>query len=91
MRCARILAQIRGWQTRLRAEHGRSIVHAADEFYLNTGTPLPPASRYDGFPQLEDGIGLTRLLIDEWARAKKRKTLPRNLHGRTRDDRLRDA
>jgi putative radical SAM enzyme (TIGR03279 family) len=77
-----ILAQIRGWQTRLRAEHGRSIVHAADEFYLNTGTPLPPAARYDGFPQLEDGIGLTRLLIDEWARAKKRKTLPRNLHGR---------
>jgi putative radical SAM enzyme (TIGR03279 family) len=77
-----ILAQIRGWQTRLRAEHGRSIVHAADEFYLNTGTPLPPAARYDGFPQLEDGIGLTRLLIDEWTRAKKRKTLPRNLHGR---------
>jgi putative radical SAM enzyme (TIGR03279 family) len=77
-----ILAQIRGWQTRLRADHGRSIVHAADEFYLNTGTPLPPAARYDGFPQLEDGIGLTRLLIDEWARAKKRKTLPRNLHGR---------
>ncbi|MGI8856793.1 MAG: DUF512 domain-containing protein [Thermomicrobiales bacterium] len=76
-----ILTQIRGWQTRLRAEHGRSIVHAADELYLNTGTPLPPASRYDGFPQLEDGIGLTRLLIDEWARAKKRKTLPRNLHG----------
>jgi len=77
-----ILAQIKGWQTKLRAEYGRTIVHAADEFYLNTGTPLPPASRYDGFPQLEDGIGLTRLLVDEWARAKKRKTLPRNLHGR---------
>ncbi len=78
----RILAQIKGWQTKLRAEYDRTIVHAADELYLNTGTPLPPASRYDGFPQLEDGIGLTRLLIDEWARAKKRKTLPRNLHGR---------
>ncbi len=77
-----VLAQIKGWQIRLRAEYGRTIVHAADEFYLNTGTPLPPASRYDGFPQLEDGIGLTRLLIDEWARAKKRKTLPRNLRGR---------
>ncbi len=77
-----ILAQIKGWQAKLRAEYGRTIVHAADEFYLNTGTPLPPASRYDGFPQLEDGIGLTRLLIDEWTRAKKRKTLPRNLHGR---------
>jgi NifB/MoaA-like Fe-S oxidoreductase len=78
----RILAQVRAWQRELRAEYGRTILHAADEFYLNTGTPLPQARQYDGFPQLEDGIGLTRLLIDEWGRAKKRKTLPRNLHGR---------
>jgi putative radical SAM enzyme (TIGR03279 family) len=77
-----VLAQVRRWQRELRAAHGRTILHAADEFYLNTGTPLPPARQYDGFPQLEDGIGLTRLLIDEWSRAKKRKTLPRNLHGR---------
>jgi putative radical SAM enzyme (TIGR03279 family) len=77
-----ILAKVRVWQRELRAEHGRTILHAADEFYLNTGTPLPPARQYDGFPQLEDGIGLTRLLADEWGRAKKRKTLPRNLHGR---------
>jgi putative radical SAM enzyme (TIGR03279 family) len=77
-----ILAQVRAWQRTLRAEHGRTILHAADEFYLNTGTPLPPARQYDGFPQLEDGIGLTRLLVDEWGRAKKRKTLPRNLQGR---------
>ena len=77
-----ILAQVRAWQRELRAEHGRTILHAADEFYLNTGTPLPPARQYDGFPQLEDGIGLTRLLVDEWGRAKKRKTLARNLHGR---------
>ena len=76
-----VLAQVRGWQQRLRAAHGRTILHAADEFYLNTGTPLPPATRYDGFPQLEDGIGLTRLLVDEWGRAKRRKTLPRDLKG----------
>lgn len=77
-----IIVQVRGWQTKLRAEYERTILHAADEFYLNTGTPLPPSNRYDGFPQLEDGIGLTRLLIDEWGRAKRRKTLPRNLHGK---------
>lgn len=76
-----ILAQIRGWQKTLRAEYGRTILHAADEFYLNTGTPLPPGGRYDGFPQLEDGIGLTRMLIDEWSNAKRRKTLPRHLDG----------
>ncbi|MCA1666860.1 MAG: DUF512 domain-containing protein [Thermomicrobia bacterium] len=43
----RVLAQIKSWQRTLRAEYGRTIVHAADELYLNTGTPLPPASRYE--------------------------------------------
>ncbi len=77
-----VLAQVRVWQDRLRAEHGRTILHAADEFYLNTATPVPPTKRYDGFPQLEDGIGLTRTLIDEWGKAKKRRSLPRSLAGR---------
>lgn len=76
-----VLRQVKEWQTKLYAEHGRTILHAADEFYLNTGTPLPAANRYDGFPQLEDGIGLTRMLIDEWRTAKRRKKLPRHLEG----------
>jgi len=76
-----VLVQVREWQEKLRAEHGRTILHAADEFYLNTGTPLPTANRYDGFPQLEDGIGLARMLIDEWRTAKRRKSLPRQLEG----------
>jgi NifB/MoaA-like Fe-S oxidoreductase len=29
---------------------------------------LPPTEQYDGFPQLENGIGLSRNFLDEWAK-----------------------
>ncbi len=44
-------------------------IFASDEFYLLAGEPLPGAERYDGFPQLENGVGLVRLFLDEWAEA----------------------
>jgi NifB/MoaA-like Fe-S oxidoreductase len=47
-------------------------LYLGDEFYLMTGQPIPPTSRYDGFPQVEDGIGITRLFIDDAERVIKR-------------------
>ena len=44
---------------------GIHFVHASDEFYLTAGLPLPETERYDGFPQLENGVGMLRLLDDE--------------------------
>jgi len=41
-------------------------VFASDEFYLLSGEQIPPAERYAGFPQVENGVGLTRLFLDEW-------------------------
>lgn len=41
-------------------------IFASDEFYLLAGEPIPPADRYGCFPQLENGVGLTRLFLDEW-------------------------
>jgi len=55
-----VIAQAEPWQARLRRERGRTFFYLGDEFYLMTGRPVPPTSRYDGFPQLEDGIGITR-------------------------------
>lgn len=55
-----------------RLEH--PFVFAADELYLLAGIPVPPADRYDGFPQAENGVGLTRLFLDEWEAVKR--TLP---------------
>ncbi len=44
---------------------GRRVVYPADEFYLLAGEAIPPAEAYEGFPQLENGIGLLALFREE--------------------------
>jgi len=69
------------WSGEFRERYGRSLVYLADEFYLLAGLLPPPADEYDGFPQLENGIGLVRRLLDEDIKkgkslaAKARKSL----------------
>ncbi|RAZ94874.1 radical SAM protein, partial [Klebsiella oxytoca] len=46
---------IESWQRRLYEKHGTHFVHASDEFYILAKRPLPEESRYDGYPQLENG------------------------------------
>ncbi len=60
-----IIAQISAWQREYRRQHGLSLIYASDEWYLLAGLEVPPAEEYDGFPQLENGVGLTRVLLDE--------------------------
>jgi putative radical SAM enzyme (TIGR03279 family) len=45
--------------------HGRRLFFAADEFYLLAGRDFPPAEEYEGYPQLENGVGMARKFIDE--------------------------
>jgi NifB/MoaA-like Fe-S oxidoreductase len=61
-----------------RREFGSTFVYLADEFYLRANLPFPPSIFYDGFPQLENGIGLTRLFYDEFHRCLP--LAPRSLH-----------
>jgi putative radical SAM enzyme (TIGR03279 family) len=61
----------RGWQRDLRACLGRDFVYLSDELYLLAGARLPPAWRYDGYRQLQNGVGLTRLLLAQWAAVKR--------------------
>jgi putative radical SAM enzyme (TIGR03279 family) len=48
-------------------ELGTRFVYLADEFYLMTGQAIPHRDAYEGFPQLENGIGIVRLFIDDFA------------------------
>ncbi|MBP2649845.1 MAG: putative radical enzyme [Firmicutes bacterium] len=54
------------WQEHCRAEADNSFVYLSDEFYLACGQPIPEYNYYDGFPQLENGIGLVRSFLNEW-------------------------
>ncbi len=57
--------RIEKWQPVFLKRHGIRFVHASDEFYLKTGRALPEEARYDGYPQLENGVGMCRLLETE--------------------------
>lgn len=68
---AEIVDAVSGWQKQCREETGKSFVYLGDEFYLLAGKELPPSEYYDGFPQLENGIGITRNFLNEWETALK--------------------
>ena len=57
---AAVIDQAAAWQARFRRERGQTFLYLGDEFYLMTGRAVPAAAAYDGFPQIEDGIGITR-------------------------------
>lgn len=48
------------------AKYGAKICYAADEFYLKANRPIPPASFYGDFDQLENGVGLLANLKQEF-------------------------
>lgn len=62
---ARTIDLIEQWQKTLFEKHGTHFVHASDELYLLAGRELPEAERYDGYIQLENGVGMIRLMTDE--------------------------
>jgi NifB/MoaA-like Fe-S oxidoreductase len=57
-------------QAQNRRRLGIGLLYPSDELYLRAGFPVPPATEYDGFPQLENGIGLVRRMLDEWEKIK---------------------
>ena len=67
-----VLGTIRRWQAACRAKRGSRFVFAADEFYLLAGRKIPSARSYEGFPQIENGVGLTRRSIVSLDRLLKR-------------------
>ena len=59
------LAIIERWQKTLYSQHKTHFIHASDEFYILAGREMPEEDRYDGYPQLENGVGMLRLLDRE--------------------------
>ncbi|MCC8051090.1 MAG: DUF512 domain-containing protein [Clostridiales bacterium] len=56
---------IEAWQKKIFEEYGLHFIHASDEWYILAGRPFPEAERYDGYLQLENGVGMMRLLYEE--------------------------
>ncbi|MCD7737081.1 MAG: DUF512 domain-containing protein [Lachnospiraceae bacterium] len=61
----RVIDCIESWQEKLYVKYGLHFIHASDEWYILAGRPFPEADRYDGYLQLENGVGMMRLLCEE--------------------------
>ena len=61
-----VLNIIHSWQKKLFPEYGLHFIHASDEWYILAEEELPEEERYDGYLQLENGVGMLRLLLTEF-------------------------
>lgn len=68
-----LIVEISAIQKQFRKSLGTSFVFLSDEFYLNAEVAIPSAAFYEGFPQLEDGVGIVRLFIDDLKKWRKRR------------------
>lgn len=56
-----VIGIIHGYQKIFMEEYGTHFVHASDEWYILADVPLPEEVNYDGYVQLENGVGMLRL------------------------------
>ncbi len=66
-----VIDLITKWQQKIYEEYGYHFIHASDEFYLMAGYEMPAADTYDGYLQLENGVGMVRLFLEEFGTAKE--------------------
>ncbi|MBQ3404387.1 MAG: DUF512 domain-containing protein [Oscillospiraceae bacterium] len=60
---------VRDFAAKCAEAYGSSIFFCADELYLKAELPLPDDDYYEGYPQLENGVGLVTLLTAEFRQA----------------------
>ena len=61
----KVLGQIERWQKSMMEKYGIHFIHASDEWYILADRELPCEDEYDGYLQLENGVGMLRLLETE--------------------------
>jgi len=74
-----VMERVAPWQARFAAEEGgrgRPFVYLSDEWYYVTKRPFPPARHYGDYAQIENGVGMTRKLLEDWRAAKRTRAGP---------------
>lgn len=74
-----VIKQVTRWQEEFLKKYGTRLVYLGDEFYLMAEQALPDYVNYEGFPQIENGVGLCASLRYEFCEALKdsRFSLPK--------------
>ena len=75
-----VIDLIESYQQGFYEKYGLHFIHASDEWYILAERPMPEEERYDGYLQLENGVGMVRLFLNEFhdymEELKKERKLP---------------
>ena len=72
-----VIEAIEPMQADFLARFGTRLVFLSDEWYLNAKRKLPPPEAYEGYEQIENGVGLLRLFEEDFRYAlSERQPLP---------------
>ena len=63
---ADVIAQVEAFGKQMKQSRGTRLAFCSDEFYLTAGLPLPDEDFYEGYPQLENGVGMITSLRTEF-------------------------
>jgi putative radical SAM enzyme (TIGR03279 family) len=69
-----VIEQVEVYQHRFENDDpdGNPFVYLSDEWYYLTEREFPPAKHYGSYAQIENGVGMTRYLMDQWARSRRK-------------------
>lgn len=62
----KVLETIHRWQGIFLKHYQTRFIYAGDEWYISAGLQIPDADSYEGYPQLENGVGMLRSFRDEF-------------------------
>ena len=60
-----VIDLVERYQKEFYEKYGIHFIHASDEFYILAEREMPEEERYDNYLQLENGVGMIRLLLNE--------------------------
>lgn len=63
--CRQVVETVERIGDELLKKHGTRLVFPSDEFYIRAGLPIPPADFYEGYPQLENGVGMIASICED--------------------------
>lgn len=61
-----VIQCIESFQNEFLIKYRTRMIYASDEWYISAGLPFPNAKNYEGYMQIENGVGMVRSMIDEF-------------------------
>jgi putative radical SAM enzyme (TIGR03279 family) len=72
-----VIDQVQSLQATFQKKFGSTFAWLADEWFLIARRDLPPASHYESYPQIDNGVGSIRLFLTQFEKAAR--SLPANI------------